>query len=233
MRAPFVDAASTIDPTNFDNIHISYYTYGAAIALALDLAIRSNYEALSLDSLMQAMWVKYGKPERPYTNADIQATLAEVTGSELFARRFFERYIFGNALPDYSALLEHAGLRLVAANGDAAWVGPVTFEFDGKEAIIASNTIIGTPLYEAGLDRGDRVIAIDRLKITSGGRWDDALSRYVPGDTATITYVQRGIERTAQVLFEEDPTVEIVTYESSDLETSREQQGFRKAWLGQ
>jgi predicted metalloprotease with PDZ domain len=233
MRAPFVDAATAIDPTNFDNIHISYYTYGAAIALALDLAIRENYEDLSLDSLMQAMWGRYGKTERPYTNDDIRAALAEVTGSELFARRFFERYIDDSDLPDYAALLENAGMRLQLAHESSAWAGPVSFEFDGKEAIISDNTIIATPLYDAGLDRGDTVIAVDRLKITSQGRWNTALRRYEPGETATIRYVQRGVERTAELTFDADPTLEIVTFEAAGDDPSREQLAFREAWLGQ
>ena len=233
MRAPFVDAATAIDPTNFDNIHISYYTYGAAIALALDLAIRENYADLSLDSLMQAMWARYGKTEQPYTNDDIRATLAEVTGSELFARRFFERYIGDSELPDYAALLENAGMRLQPVNESSAWAGTVSFEFDGKEAIISDNTIIGTPLYDAGLDRGDTVIAVDRLKITSQGRWNTALGRYEPGETATIRYVQRGVERTAELTFEADPTLEIVTVEAAGDDPSREQLAFREAWLGQ
>jgi predicted metalloprotease with PDZ domain len=233
MRAPFVDAATAIDPTNFDNIHISYYTYGAAIALALDLAIRENYEDLSLDSLMQAMWVEYGKTERPYTNDDIRAALAEVTGSELFARRFFERYVDDSELPDYAALLENAGMHLQLAHASNAWAGPVSFEFDGKEAIIGGSTIIGTPLYDAGLDRGDTVIAVDRLKITSQGRWNTALRRYEPGETATIRYVQRGVERTAELTFEADPTLEIVTVEAAGDDPSREQLAFREAWLGQ
>jgi predicted metalloprotease with PDZ domain len=233
MRAPFVDAATAIDPTNFDNIHISYYTYGAAIALALDLAIRENYEGLSLDSLMQAMWVEYGKTGRPYTNDDIRAALAEVTGSELFARRFFDRYVDDSELPDYAALLENAGMRLQLAHASSAWAGPVSFEFDGKEAIISNNTIIGTPLYDAGLDRGDQVVAVDRLKITSQGRWNNALRRYEPGETATIRYVQRGIERTAELTFDADPTLEIVTVEAAGDDASREQLAFREAWLGQ
>ena len=100
------------------------------------------------------------------------------------------------------------------------------------DAIIDGNTRIGTPLYDAGLDRGDQVIAIGRLKITSERRWSDALSRYEPGDTATIQIIQRGVERTAQITFEEDPSVEVVTFESDGRELSDAQRQFRRAWLG-
>jgi predicted metalloprotease with PDZ domain len=231
MQAPFVDAASAIDPTNFSNTFISYYTYGAALALALDLAMRAEFDDLSLDSLMQAMWQKHGKTERPYTNDDIRITLAEVTGSELFARRFFERYIESSGLPDYEALLANAGMQLRLANAGSTWAGPVSFDVDGKDVIIAGNTIMATPLYEAGLDRGDQVLAVDRLRITSQQRWDNALSRYEPGETATIRFLQRGVEKTADITFEEDPTVEVISYEAAGQDVSRDQRAFRDAWL--
>ena len=38
--APFTDAGTAIDRTNFDNTYISYYTWGEAIALGLDLTLR-------------------------------------------------------------------------------------------------------------------------------------------------------------------------------------------------
>ena len=42
-RAAFVDGAASIDPQNQANTYISYYTYGRAIALGIDLAIRSQF----------------------------------------------------------------------------------------------------------------------------------------------------------------------------------------------
>lgn len=232
MQAPFVDAASAIDPTNFANTFISYYTYGAAIAIALDLELRQRSEDVTLDSLMRQMWTLFGKTEIPYTNDDIRDALAEVSGSERFANQFFSRYIDGSGLPDYGTLLAQAGLLLRQKNEGEAWAGPVEFEFDGRDAIIAGNTIIGTPLYVAGLDRGDQVVAVDRLRITSQRRWDNALSRYEPGDTATIRYIQRGEELTADLVFSEDPAVEVVTFEAADMDVSSSQRAFREAWLG-
>ena len=42
LRAPFVDAAKAIDQVN-PNIFVSYYPYGAVVALALDLQLRQRY----------------------------------------------------------------------------------------------------------------------------------------------------------------------------------------------
>lgn len=232
MQAPFVDAASAIDPTNFSNTFISYYTYGAALGLALDLTLREKFDEVTLDSMMQQMWRSHGKTEIPYTNADLRKALAQVTADDRFANDFFDQFINGQDLPDYESLLANAGLLLRKSNAGSATLGPVSLEFEGKSALIANNTIIGSPLYMAGLDRGDQIVAIDRLKIRNEGRWDNAIGRYEPGDVATIRYTQRGVERSAEITFVEDLELEVVTYESADMEVSDAQLSFRLAWLG-
>ena len=232
MQAPFVDAASAIDPTNFSNTFISYYTYGAALGLALDLTLREKFDEVTLDSLMQEMWQSHGKTELPYTNADLRQALAVVTDDKRFANRFFDQYIDGQELPDYESLLANAGFLLRKRNAGSATLGQVSFDFEGKDAFISGNTRIGSPLYTAGLDRGDQIIAINRMKVRSEKRWDNAMGRFEPGETATIYFVQRGIERSAEITFAEDPQLEVVTYEAADMELSDAQQAFRTDWLG-
>jgi len=232
MQAPFVDAASTIDPTNFSNTFISYYTYGSALGLALDLSLRKTFDDITLDSLMRKIWRIHGKTETPYSNDDLEHVLLELTGSEQFANEFFGKYVHGQQLPDYESLLANAGLLLRKANKGSATAGSVSLRFKDKKATISGNTIIGSPLYIAGLDRGDQIVAIDRRKITSERRWERALNRYKPGDSATIRFMQRGAERSATITFVEDPRLEVVTYESADREVSETQLAFRTEWLG-
>ena len=79
---------------------------------------------MSLDDFMRAMWRKYGKPggsregyvDRPYTIADAEATLAEVSGDRAFAREFFARYIQGHDVADYARLLARAGFTVRKRN---------------------------------------------------------------------------------------------------------------------
>src|SRR5262249_2266668 len=116
--AAFIDGGKTVDRTNFSNTVISYYPFGGAIALAMDLTLPSRTDSrVSLDDFMRAMWRKYGKPggaqeglvDRPYTIADAEATLAEVAGDQTFAHDFFMRFIQGHDIADYAALLARAG----------------------------------------------------------------------------------------------------------------------------
>lgn len=232
MQAAFVDAASAVDPTNFANTYISYYTYGAALGLALDLSLREQFDDVTLDSFMQIMWQIHGKSETPYTNDDLLKALIQVTGDSRFANGFFNKFVYGRELPNYRSLLENAGLLLRERTSRRAYVGPVELEFDGREAIITNNTIIDSPLYDAGLDRGDQIIAIDRLKIRSAARWESALKRYPPGDTATIRYLQRGVARSAQLTFANNPELEVVTFEADGMKVSSKQLKFRENWLG-
>jgi predicted metalloprotease with PDZ domain len=117
--APLVDGAASIDPTNFDNTFVSYYTWGAAVGLGLDLTLRDRSNGMvTLDHFMQALWQKHGKPggkapgyvDAPYTTADLKAALAAVAGDAAFADEFFARYIQGREIVDYERLLGRAGL---------------------------------------------------------------------------------------------------------------------------
>ncbi len=231
-RAPFVDDATAVDQSNFANIHLSYYTYGAAIGLALDLTLRDRYKDVTLDSLMQHVWAQHGATEVTYTTADLERALAEVTDDADFAADFFARYIRGQDLPDYASLLANAAFAIKKENEDAASVGPITLEFEGKAAIVAANAIIESPLYRAGIDRGDQIYAIDRIQIQSQEQWEAALERFEPGDTATIHYRQRETDRSSELTFVEDDAMIIEKYEDDDGKASRSQLRFREAWLG-
>src|SRR5688500_6205117 len=102
--APFTDAARSVDDTNHANTFISYSTYGAAIALGLDLSLRDRSNgSISLDDYMRAMWRVHGKPggpqaglvAKPYTLKDARDRLAEVSGDRAFADAFFDKYVEG------------------------------------------------------------------------------------------------------------------------------------------
>ncbi|MFX8266491.1 hypothetical protein ABTL47_19285, partial [Acinetobacter baumannii] len=66
-HAVFVDAGVAVDKTNYPNMFSSYYPYGAAIALALDLELRTKFTILSVDVYMTALWKKFGKTEIAYS----------------------------------------------------------------------------------------------------------------------------------------------------------------------
>jgi predicted metalloprotease with PDZ domain len=231
MQAPFVDAATALDPTNFRNTFFSYYTYGAALALALDLTLRSDFE-LTLDDYMRTLWRDYGRTERPYTLEDLQNALARTSNDATFAADFFNRYISASELPDYAGLLANAGLSLQVESPNSASLGTIELQFEDKKATLDSPTLVGSPLYLAGLGRGDHILKIGRYSIRSEQAWERLLKRVAPGDTLPIEYEQRGVTRSSEVTFIADPALQVVSDESVERPLSEQAQVFRSAWLG-
>jgi len=227
-QAPFVDAATALDPTNFRNTFFSYYTYGAALALALDLTLRSEFE-LSLDDFMRALWTNYGRTEISYTVANLESTLANLTGDTAFANNFFQRYVYASGLPDYASLLGNAGLSLRPEAPESASLGQVNLKFENNTAILGGPTLIDSPLYLAGLDAGDKISKIGRYRIRSERNWNRMLRRAAPGETFTIEYEQRGVARSSEVTFTADQSLEVVDTANSP---SAQASNFRQNWLG-
>jgi predicted metalloprotease with PDZ domain len=230
LRAPFVDAAQSIDPTN-PNIFFSYYPYGAVIALALDLELRQRFPQLTLDHYMRQLWRSFGKPERSYRPDDLRIALAQLTGDQTFADRFFARSVTASGLPDFAPLLAQAGLTLRKAHPNAAWAGGTPGPVDGGMGLTVP-TAPGTPLYEAGLDKGDRIVSVDGRPLATQAEWTALLSRHAPGDRLPIVYRQRGSERNAILTLAADPMIEVVPNEKIGQPLTPEQTRFRRAWLG-
>jgi predicted metalloprotease with PDZ domain len=240
--APFVDAASSIDRTNWDNTFISYYTFGAALGLALDLSLRDESSSRqALDTYMQAMWSRFGRPGQkvagmvssPYTMGDLRAVLAELT-TKPRADAFFDRYVQGHDVVDYVPLLEQAGLVARKSNAGRAFLiaPPLNFQ-GGGGARVAGAVLYDTALYKAGIDRDDLIVSIDDVAVTSQQAYEQMLARHKPGTQVPVHYVRRSGETVKTTLtFEEDPRIAILPIEQSGGMLTPAQQQFRERWLG-
>jgi predicted metalloprotease with PDZ domain len=237
--APFIDGGRSIDRTNWSTTVISYYPYGGAIALALDLTLRDKSDGrLSLDDFMRAMWTTYGKPggsregyvDHPYTIADAEGTLAAVSGDQAFARDFFARYIQGHDVADYGRLLSRAGFTMKKRNPGGAWLGDL--RLDSREGWRVAALVPPTwPIYAAGLDEDDELQQVDGQRIGGGADIATLLQRHKPGDTVPIVFVDRtGAAKTANVTLVEDPHTDVVPIGAGSLTAA--QKAFRDRWLG-
>ena len=237
QMAPFTDAARSIDATNQSTTFISYYTYGAAIALALDLSLRDRSAGkITLDDYMRAMWRTHGKPggpepglvAKPYTLKDARDRLAEVSGDRRFADEFFDKYIEGRDAVDYAPLLRRAGYLFRPRAPGVAWAGGAV----DSSGAITSLVAWGTPLFEAGLDQGDVIVDVDGKPIAAGGL-QAAIKERKPGDSLAVTFKRRnGATGKTTIVLKEDPAMEVVPVESAGATLTAEQKAFRDAWLG-
>jgi predicted metalloprotease with PDZ domain len=237
LRAPFVDAAAAIDPTNFGNTFLSYYTWGSGVGLALDLSLRSRYPGKDLDGYMRTMWQQFGAGRqydvpRPYTVDDLERTLGEYSGDADWARDFFARYIRRGDAPPYAELLARAGFVVEQANTTTPWIGGTPSSYSAQGGLIQQTTQVGSPLYEAGVEGGDRIVRIGAHAISSDTAWRAMAAAHKPGDTAPITFVQRGVERSAMLRFGTNPQLRVVPVEDNGGTLSEAQRGFRASWLG-
>jgi predicted metalloprotease with PDZ domain len=235
QQAPFTDAAVSIDPQNRGNIFISYYTYGAGIALAIDLALRSR-GGRTLDDFMRTMWKNHGKPEIPYTLDDARRALATASGDSAWAWDFWKRYIAGHELPDYPKLLESAGILVRKAQAGTAWIGDFQFRpmlpnQNVAPLTINSTVLVGSPIYDAGLERGDRIIAVDGKAMNAEADFRAAIAAHKPGDRVTIAYEGRAGRGEASVAIAENPALQVVTFEDAGLNPTDQQLAFRAKWL--
>jgi predicted metalloprotease with PDZ domain len=231
-QAPFVDAAAANEPVNTANTFISYYTYGDALALGIDLSIRSRFPGKSLDDWMRAMWRHHPDVQQPYTLDDLEQTLAEATGSQKFAAEIFRRHIYGKEPMDYSPLLARAGLLLKKNKAGKVWLGANGLNVTERGVEISGATLRDSPLFDAGLDRGDRVTEWDGRLIKSQKELGDWLASRKPGAKAHLKVEGRAGQRETDITLSESPALEIVTYERAGRDVTPEMMAFRQAWLG-
>ena len=240
--APFTDGGRPIDRTNWSTSITSYYQFGGAIALALDLTLRERPNSqVSLDDFMREMWRRHGKPggaregyvDRPYTLTDAESALAAVAGDAVFARDFFARYIQGRELADYTRLLAPAGFVVRPVARGRAWLGEVRLGAGGKGAAVVGLVAPSWPLYAAGVDEDDEIQRLDGTQIYSMDDLNSVLRRHKPGDRLQIVFGERGGEtKTASLTLQESPEIEVAAVEALGGRPTPAQRTFRQSWLG-
>jgi predicted metalloprotease with PDZ domain len=246
-HAPFADAGVANDPDDRARTFISYYTYGAALALALDLSLRDRSSGtVSLDDYMRRLWRTYGAEPapspgfvaRPYSLADLRRELAALINDAAFADEFFDRYIEGRDLPDYARLLGLAGYRLRAVAPTRGWMGALRVQQVSGGLLVGESPSgetlpvpFGTPAYRAGIDAGDVITAIDGRPATAAA-WASLSSR-APGDRVAIVLRRRDgrvVDTTATLAA--DPALAIADIERTGGALTAAQRAFRQAWQG-
>ena len=221
-QAPFVDAATSVDPVNRENTFISYYSYGSILGLALDLELRSK--GLNLDDFMKQVWNTYGKTEVSYTIENLQESLKKYAGSEI-ADKFFENYIYKSEMPKYNELFVSVGLKL-KQDAEKVYFG-ASLKVNDSLVQIISNPKIASPAYTANLTSGDKITTVNGSLISSMEDWENILKESEPGTVLNISFTRDKKEAKTKVTLSKDPTYTISIDENADKKAVK----TREAWL--
>jgi predicted metalloprotease with PDZ domain len=224
------------------NTTISYYTKGALVALALDLTLRRETAGrTSLDDVVRELWRRYGAVGIGVPEDGFERLAEEISGLDL--RSFFASAVRGTEDPPLNALLAEFGVALElrpaagaedrggtprAANGELLTLGAAVREREqGLELV---SVLDGGAAERAGLNPGDVLVAVDRLRVT-GRNLARRLARFESGERVTAT-VFRGDELLeVGIVLAPAPldTCYLVAREGADAKALER----RRAWLGE
>ncbi|MHA7829639.1 MAG: M61 family metallopeptidase [Flagellimonas sp.] len=228
FQAPFVDAATSVDPVNRDNMFISYYSYGSVLGLALDLSLREN--DLNLDDFMKLVWKKYGVSEIPYTIQNLHDSLNEYAG-KTFGDQFFNNYIYQSEMPNYKTMMESVGVILEQPKSEPYFGAYVSMSADKSGYMILRNTKMGSPAYEAGLDNGDVILSINDKPFTEDQKFEDYLKQFSLGEPLQVKFQRYGNDKTTELTLTPSPDYSFSLMEDQEQKPSKKMLEQRKKWL--
>ncbi len=175
---------------------ISYYTQGEVLGMALDLIIREATDnRRSLDDVMRILMNEHGGAnlEHPgFGTEEMIYICSDVAGLELYD--FFENHVLGTVPPDWDLYLGYAGLEYAEEQEVRPEPG---FRFiSSPEGIVVRSVTPDSPVAEAGLRAGDRIVSIGRTEAQNTVDVFGALGDIGVGERVSVTVAREGATRT-------------------------------------
>lgn len=172
------------------NLSISYYTKGQILGVLLDILIRDATDnRQSLDDMMRALNDEFAKKSRFYTDSDLRAMAARISGTPL--QDFFTRYVSGTDTLPYQGIFARAGLVLKTSQRDLASFGFWT-KHSTAEGVTVAQVEPGGNAARAGLQVGDILLMLNGAAFPQ--RSDRWLREHSGGEMVKIRF-RRGSEQ--------------------------------------
>jgi predicted metalloprotease with PDZ domain len=204
------------------NAGVSYYAKGSLIALALDLALRS--ERGTLDDVMRLLWDTSNGG--PIAEDDVRHALHDVAGRDLSEE--LQAYVHGTDDLPLPALLERVGVQWQTQPLTMAQRMGLRVSETPLTGVKATNVLRGGAAEQAGVCAGDELLAVDDWRIR---RLDEIQRVLRPGASGTLLVVRdQRILRLPITLPTDDALTGTVAL-SVDPKASKQAQALRKAWL--
>ncbi|MDE2150128.1 MAG: M61 family metallopeptidase [Gammaproteobacteria bacterium] len=217
------------------NSTVSYYVKGALVALLLDLRLRRAGRG-DLDTVMRALWARYGGPEKPAPEGALEAAAAECSGLDL--SEFFDSTLRSTAPLPLAEALSGFGVaaELRPARGEddpggrhagAPAAADLGLRLRPRQTVIAHLTR-GGPAEVAGLAAGDQILAIDGERI-GADNWLRRVQVLKHGEPVQVTLFRDNRLR-SQTLVPRQPPADTWTFTLATVDGETAQR--RIDWLG-
>ncbi len=79
--------------------------------------------------------------------------------------------------------------------------------FEDGAATVLATPLLDSPLYEAGVDRGDRIVSVGGRPVPDRDAFEAILAAHGPGDEIGVRFESRGEVFDVAVTLVEDPTL--------------------------
>lgn len=179
------------------NAESDFYGKGATVSLVLDLEIRQrSNNKYSLDDVMRTLYKRFPLSGTGYTNEDLQSVAEKLAGSSL--AKFFEDYVYGTAPVDWERALLYAGLELRAKDTERKpELGVQISDRDGRLRVFG--VVAGSAGYDAGIDLGDEIIALNGVRVTQARDFTDRIVNIGAGEKVKLTFFRRDRLREVEI----------------------------------
>ncbi|MBI3193555.1 MAG: M61 family metallopeptidase [Ignavibacteriae bacterium] len=208
------------------NSETDYYGKGSLVSLLLDLELRQRTaNKTSLDDVLRTMYKRFPLSGDGYTVKDFQATTEELSNSNV--NEFFADYVFGTKPLPWEQTLAYAGLELTLKDTIAKpWIGFSLSESGGRTTV--SQLSAGSPAYNAGVDAGDEVVALNGFRIRPADL-SERVKDLPVGESITLTIMRGDKLRTIEVKLEAGP---LLNYKLNKVKEPTElQKEIYEKWL--
>jgi predicted metalloprotease with PDZ domain len=188
---------------NAPNAIVSYYNKGAILALCLDLKIRTESRGTyTLDSVMRFLWKHYGIGLKGTPDNVIHLVLKEGLGMDLddflnLALYNTDELPFENLLSDFGVKTHYrtrTGKKDLGGKSASSEIPPVDLGFiyaADAGALTVKQVSNGRPAEKAGLQKGDRIIALNGWEL-KGKTLENELAMYPAGGKVRLDFFRRG-----------------------------------------
>jgi len=209
------------------NNSVNIYSEGFMASLALDFKLLSDSNLKAGYSELHRELFKQHRLPKPFNAQDVKNIAHQLTGKDY--AQWWQKNIDAPLNVDFDLLLAKAGLEFVYPEKSKNIAATGFSSVDRAGLVTLSRVLAHSPAWQAGLNIGDQIVAINGLKV-SPSSLKVRLAQYKAGESVKVSLFRRDrlVEKTLLLGQEQDKKPLIKTVK----QPTKAQQAFFKAWLG-